>query len=236
MIEGLLRAELESYVALAPRLGAEADSERSSVVVLVGPRGAGKTTSLAKLAVSATRFASARGARMLSLDVARATAHLQLQSVASTYQIPFQQVPAEYLLPQMIAEGRGDGAVFVDTPGYTVAESRAADAAAAAFEQCAGLDVHLVVPAYMKARDLRDCIERYSAFRPAKLLVTKMDETQALGSIFSEAARAGLKLSFLCSGPGITHDIRAASSEDLLGLALDRVNVDRVQARAQHVA
>ena len=237
-VETLLRAELESCVGLAPRLGVETGSDlaSSSVVALVGPRGAGKTTSLAKLAVSATRFASTRRARMLSLDVARATAHLQLQSVASTYQIAFQQVPADYLLPQLIADVRDDETVFIDTPGYTGAEASAAATAAAAFEQCPGLDVHLVVPGYMKARDLRDCIERYSAFRPSKLLVTKLDETQALGSIFSEAARAGLKLSFLCYGPGIPHDLRPASSEDLLGLAVDRLNIGRMKARAQHVA
>jgi flagellar biosynthesis protein FlhF len=244
----LLRAELESRVGLAPRLGSTpgADFKKGSVVALVGPRGSGKTTSLAKLAVSGARFANVGQARMLSLDVARATAHMQLQSVASTYQMAFQQVPADYLLPQLIADIGGDETIFIDTPGYTCADANALGAAAAALEQCPGLDVHLVVPGYMKARDLRQCIERYSAFRPNKLLVTKLDETQALGSIFSEAARAGMKLSFLSYGPGIPHDIRAATSEDLLGLAVDRlstdrlnverVNLDRPKVRAQHVA
>jgi flagellar biosynthesis protein FlhF len=203
---------------LAPRLGID----ENPAVVLVGPRGAGKTTSLAKLAVLRGRFANERPARLLSLDMSRAAAHLQLQSVAETHNIAFEEVPAAYLLPGLIAEARQKETVFVDTPGYSGADSKAAEAAAAAFAECPQLDVHLVVPGYMKARDLRLCIQRYASFRPTKLLVTKLDETQSFGSIFSEAARAGLKLSFVAHGPGIPNDIRPASYKDLLSMPAER--------------
>ena len=133
--------------------------------------------------------------------MSRAAAHVQLQSMANANDIGFEEVPAAYLLPGLIAEIRQKETVFVDTPGYSGADAKAAEAAAAAFAECPQLDVHLVVPGYMKARDLRLCIERYAPFRPTKLLVTKMDETQSFGSIFSEAARAGLKLSFVAHGP-----------------------------------
>jgi flagellar biosynthesis protein FlhF len=232
-LEAFVRVELENRVALAPHLGGGpgVEDQGGPVVLLVGPRGAGKTTSLAKLAVSRVRTSNARPVRLLSLDMSRATAHLQLQSVATNYKMAFQEVPAAYLLPGLIAEARQQETIFVDTPGYTGADANAAEAAAAALAECPRLDVHLVVPGYMKARDLRLCIEGYARFRPTKLLVTKMDETNSFGSIFSEAARAGLKLSFVAHGPGIPQDIRPVSYEDLLNMAMERE-----KARAQCVA
>jgi flagellar biosynthesis protein FlhF len=232
-LEAFVRAEMESRVPLAPQLGAGSgvDDQIGPVVVLVGPRGAGKTTTLAKLAVARARSSNPCPVRLLSLDMSPARTHLQLQSLATAYPMAFQEVPAAYLLPGLIAEARQKEAIFVDTPGYTGADANAADAAAAALAECPRLDVHLVVPGYMKARDLRLCIEKYARFRPTKLLVTKMDETHSLGSIFSEAARAGLKLSFVASGPAIPQDIRPASSEDLLSLA-----IEREKARSQRVA
>jgi flagellar biosynthesis GTPase FlhF len=232
-LEAFVRAELENRVGLTPRLGTGPGVEEQGgpVVLLVGPRGAGKTTSLAKLAVSRAQSSNVRPVRLLSLDMSRATAHVQLQSVATTYKMAFQEVPAAYLLPGLMAEARQQETIFVDTPGYTGADANAADAAAAALAECPQLDVHLVVPGYMKARDLRLCIEKYARFRPTKLLVTKMDETHSFGSIFSEAARAGLKLSFVAYGPGIPQDIRPVCSEDLLSMALEREG-----ARAQRVA
>ncbi len=231
ILETALRRELESRVGLAPRLGAGSQDENGPVVVLVGPRGAGKTTTLAKLAVSRAQFTKARPAKLLSLDMSRPAAHVQLQSVARTFGIGFQETPAAYLLPGLIAETRRKETIFVDTPGYSSIDRNAAEAAAAAFAECPQLDVHLVVPGYMQARDLRLCIQKYAIFRPTKLLVTKLDETGSLGSIFSEAARAGLKLSFVTYGPSVPRDVRAATSDDLLSVAMEHN-----RARAQSVA
>lgn len=232
-LEAFVRVELENRVALAPHLGSGSGmgDQGGPVVLLVGPRGAGKTTSLAKLAVASLQSSNKRPIKLLSLDMSRATAHVQLQSVANTYKMEFQEVPAAYLLPGLIAEARQKETIFVDTPGYTGADENAADAAAAALGECPDMDVHLVVPGYMKSRDLQFCIEKYRRFHPTKLLVTKMDETHSFGSIFSEAARAGLKLSFAAYGPGIPQDIRPVTSEDLLNMAMERE-----KARVQCVA
>jgi flagellar biosynthesis protein FlhF len=135
--------------------------------------------------------------------------------------IALTTVPAIHLLPSLIAVRQRTDFLLIDTPGYGSGDRKAAEAAATALSECQGIDVHLVVPGYMKCVDLRHCIERFKIFRPSKLLVTKLDETQSFGSVFSEANRAGLALSFLSHGP-MTGDIRPASSEDLLVLALER--------------
>jgi len=194
-LDAFVLAELERRVGIEPRLG-----QNNASMALVGPPGAGKSTTLAKLAALGWDFAGTRPVRLLALSASNAS-----------------------LLPSLAAEAaRRMELLLIDTPGYSSADWKAAEAAAAALTGCPGVETHLVVPGYMKAIDLRNCIQRYEIFRPSKLLVTKLDETHSFGSVFSEAARAGLALSFLTNGPTIPRDIRPASSEDLLALAAQR--------------
>ena len=213
MLEAFVLAELERRVTIAPRLG-------QNGVVLVGPPGAGKTTTVAKLASFVSDLAETRPVRLVSLDTSPRA--VRLREMAEKLGIALTKVPAIHLLAPLIAEVRTAEFLLIDTPGYVSADRKAAEAAAAALAECPGIDIHLVVPGYMKSIDLRRCIQRYQIFRPSKLLVTKLDETHSFGSVFSEAARAGLALSFLAHGPSIPGDIRPASSEDLLALAVDR--------------
>jgi len=121
-------------------------------------------------------------------------------------------------LPKLVTEARRKECVLIDTPGFSAHEQIAAAELAAALDACSDVDVHLVAPAYMRARDLRNAIERYRVFRPSKLLITRLDETETLGPVFSEAAQGGLALSFLSHGTRIPEDIRPATVEDLLAM------------------
>jgi len=224
-VENFLRAELESRVVVQPRLGV--DGSQGAVAAVVGPTGSGKTTSLAKLAMIAS---GQRPVRLVSLDKLRSGAQQLLSSVA-TPGITFTSVESLADLPKLVAEARKKECVLIDTPGFSPHEHLAAAELAAVLDSCGDVDVHLVAPAYMRARDLRTSIERYRVFRPSKLLITRLDETETLGTVFSEAAHAGLAFSFLSHGTRIPEDIRPATVEELLAMvpALPR-------ARAHHAA
>jgi flagellar biosynthesis protein FlhF len=223
-LEELVRAEMARRVKVDARLGSE-----GAVIVLVGPAGAGKTTSLLKLAASP--LAAGRSVRILTVDPAAASPLSSLSRLSNALGIEVAPVRAMQQLPELIADARKRDVVLIDTPGFAGNDTLGLKAAAGLFAKCPGLDVHLVVPAYMRLADLRRCVERYEIFRPAKLLVTKLDEAEALGPVFSEAARTGLSLSFLAHGPMIPDDIRPALLEDFAAMVFDRP-----QARTQSVA
>lgn len=225
-VEQFLRTELESRVSLLPRLGG--NGAKDAVAAVVGPTGSGKTTSLAKLAVAAS---AQRPVRILSLDRSRTGAQELLRSLA-TSAIAFSSVDSIESLPKLIGDARKTECVLIDTQGYSPLEQPAAEKLAAALASCGEVDVHLVAPAYMKARDLRNLIDRYRLFQPSKLLITRMDETESLGTVFSEAALAGLALSFLSHGPRIPDDIRAATADDLLAMVRERPRARTASNRA----
>jgi flagellar biosynthesis protein FlhF len=217
-LTAFVRAELERRVVVAPQLGNEGNG---GVAALVGPTGAGKTTTMMKLVTSDA--VAGRSLRLLSLDTGRVAGHQHLQSFASNLGIAFATVPSIHALPALVAEARKKKELLlIDTPGYAGNDSRSAELAASLFQRCTNIDVHVVVPGYMKGTDLRRCLQRYQIFQPSKLLVTKLDETQSLGAAFSEGARAGLGMSFLTHGPAVPEDIRPVTIEDFLAMALDR--------------
>ena len=226
-LETQFRAELERRVPILAGLGTGKGSI-GPVAVLVGPTGGGKSTSIAKLAIATSAHMPVR---LISLDRSRPGASQHLQALASGTGIAFSAEEALDQLPAVLAAARTKECVLIDTPGFSARDERGAQALADTLIHCPEIDVHLAVPAYMSQVDFRSAIERYLRFKPAKLLVTKLDESQNLGTAFSEAARAGLALSFLTDGPRVPEDIRSASGDDLVAMV-----VERPRARAQHAA
>jgi flagellar biosynthesis protein FlhF len=64
-------------------------------------------------------------------------------------------------------------------------------------------------------------VDRYTSFAPAKLLFTRLDETDSCGVILNESVRTGLPISFLGTGPRIPEDLEPASKDRIAGLLLE---------------
>lgn len=218
MVEKFLRAELQKRIKILPAIGV-AEATLSPVTVLVGPTGGGKTTTVAKLAVAANAQAPIH---VLSLDWSRPGASQQLQALAVGPKITFSAIHSLEGLPEVFSEARRDHCVLADTAGFAASEWGGAEELAEALARCEEIDVHLTVPGYMNAADLRRTLERYRIFKPSKLIVTKMDESESFGPAFSEAVRAGLSLSFVTDGPRIPDDIQSASLDELVALGRGR--------------
>jgi flagellar biosynthesis protein FlhF len=63
-------------------------------------------------------------------------------------------------------------------------------------------------------------VEAFEIFRPAKLLFTRLDETDSLGPIYCEAARTQKALSFFGTGQRIPEDLAPASRAGLIDMIL----------------
>jgi flagellar biosynthesis protein FlhF len=65
----------------------------------------------------------------------------------------------------------------------------------------------------MRHADLQRTVEVFKAFRPGKLLFTHLDETDSTASVFCEAARTGLPLSFFSTGQLIPEELAPAAKD-----------------------
>lgn len=165
------------------------------VILLVGPPGAGKTATAAKLAA---RMVLAGGrVRLVSADTARAGALEQLVAFAKILSVPLHHAATPQELGA-IAQAAGPAElVLIDTAGtnpYSAGELRELDLLIAA----SAAEPLLVLPA---GGDAVDTMEMARIFRDAgctRLAVTRLDIARRLGSVI--AAADALRLGFAEAG------------------------------------
>lgn len=215
-MEHLLLAEIEKRIPVDPTLSASAGSE-PSITALVGPSGAGKTVTLAKLAV-VRGLAVRRPVVFLSIDDYRVGGAEQLRSYAMILGAKFQALDTIPALAQALEEPQGKALILIDTPGYGPRDIDRAAGLARFLSTRSDISTHLVLTASMKSADLSQVIERYAIFRPGRLLFTRLDETDTFGTAVSAAIRHGKPLSFLGTGQEIPDDLEPATRERVMSL------------------
>ena len=220
--------EIASRFTVEPVLGRGPAQPR--IVALAGPPGAGKTTTLVKLAVN-YGLAARRPVLLLSMDTYRVAAAEQLRSYAAILGVGFQILETVTALAQAIEENRGKELIFIDTPGMALGELEESSSLAHFLSTRGDIDTHLVLSASMKPADLSRMVDAFEILKPQRLLFTKLDETSSFGPILNEAARTGKPLSFFTAGQRIPEDLEAATQNRLLDLVLTGQAV-----RAQSVA
>ncbi|HLH38317.1 MAG TPA: GTPase [Bryobacteraceae bacterium] len=225
----LIANELDPMIAQAVARGASLDEffqvdatlgrrgANRAVVALVGPPGAGKTTTLVKLAAR-YGLASRKPAQILSADVFRIAAADQLRSLAAILGIGCDVVETPVALAQAIEEHRHKDFVFIDTPGLGRDDMEDGTDLARLIASHPEIDTHLVLSASMKPADMARVIERYEIFQPKKFLFTRIDETASFGALLNEAWRRERPISFLATGQQIPDDLEAATREKIGGL------------------
>ncbi len=209
--------ELESRITVDAQLGV--GQTRPRIVALVGPPGAGKTTTLVKLAVN-YGLAARRPVLLLSADTHRIAAADQLRSYASILGVGFQVLETASAVAQAIAENQGKDLILLDTAGLGFSGLDPSTDLVRFLSTRSDIDTHLVLSSSMKPADLTRVIDGYDMFRPRHLLFTKLDETNSFGPIYNEAVRTGKPLSFFATGQSIPEDLETASTSRLIEMIL----------------
>ncbi|MFL6451199.1 MAG: hypothetical protein ACJ746_26500 [Bryobacteraceae bacterium] len=205
--------QVKSRFAVEPEVG-KAGAQRK-VVMFVGPPGAGKTTSIVKLAVQ-LGLEQDLPIHLLSLDTFRVAGSEQLNAFGRILGVGFTAVHTPEALADALEEHRDKKLILIDTPGYAAADKEEMERTAAFFRNHEEIEVQLVLPATLRTSALRKFVGRFSAFQPSKLIYTYLDEVETLGPVVENTIAAGLPISFLTDGQSIPQDLHEATKDRLL--------------------
>jgi flagellar biosynthesis protein FlhF len=207
-----LDRSVEDRIAGLVRVAGSPTAPRDAVIAFVGPAGAGKTTTSAKLAVRA--HVAEGAARIVSLDGVNLGACGYLDALASASGVPY----ALALTPDEIRAALGErpaGLTVIDTPGVTPRDEAAVTALAGLLRVAAPVEVHLVLPATAKPDDALAAVRGLAPLGLTHVAFTRLDETATCGSLLTVCATSGLPLSYVASGRDIPDDLDPATARGL---------------------
>jgi flagellar biosynthesis protein FlhF len=204
--------------ALAARLapvaaGAEA---LTGVDVFIGPPGAGKTTTIAKLAAQ-VRARHGLRPTLVAADGYRVGAVEQLRIYADILGLPFLVARTAADLERAVS--LGDRPMLVDTAGRSPADRGIRDL----FDVLSGrpgVRTHLVLAAGTGARDLERVFALYEPAGAARVVLSKVDETGSIAAALAAARARRLRVSYIGCGQRVPEDLAAAAADTLAAVML----------------
>ena len=187
----------------------------AGVIALVGPTGAGKTTTIAKLAALSASQYQPRDVALVTTDTARVGGREQLHSYGRQLGIAVHEADSEAGLLQLLQKLQDYRLVLVDTAGLSQRD-RALAGQLNWLRAARQVRTLLVLPANTHFADLDEVVRRFEHARPQGVVLTKLDETSRLGSALSVVVDHQLPLTWTTDGQRIPEDLSRANAAHLV--------------------
>ena len=190
-------------------------ASRPFVIAFLGPTGAGKTTSLEKLALR-MKAEEHRKVAIVCCDTCRLGAPKELEIFGERMDVPVETAYAPEEMTDILQGYAERDVVLIDTAGRGATTPDVLQEIEEFIRRARPDEIHLVLSATTKYEDLLGALRTFGRVSPNYLLFTKLDETASCGTILNVAAETENPISYVTSAPGIAEAIEPL---DPLGMA-----------------
>ncbi|MEW5831411.1 MAG: flagellar biosynthesis protein FlhF [Campylobacterota bacterium] len=214
----LLRKMVPVRLESAPKSGAK------KVIMLVGPTGVGKTTSIAKLAARFSYLLEKKyKVGLVVLDTYRIGAVEQLMQYARMMKLGIETVVDPPEFSNALNALRYSDYILIDTMGsspYDKGKIEKIYECLRANDTEYSVDVVLVMPSSIKYEDLKATYDNFAPLGIDTMMFTKLDETRGFGNIFSLVYETKVPVSYFSVGQEVPEDLVVATSDFLVDCLL----------------
>lgn len=194
--------------------------DAGGVLALVGPAGAGKTTTLAKMAARYVLKYGAQSLALVSMDSYRIGAQEQIKTLGRILNVPVTLVDPGQSLIQALAPLARKRMVLIDTAGLPASDPALRMQLEALASPSLNVKNYLVMATTSQSQVLKSAYQTYRHCGLAGCILTKLDEAGSLGESMALAIAQRLPVAYLADGPRIPDDLQVARSHQLVSRAV----------------
>ena len=187
---------------------------KRNVLMFAGPTGAGKTTTLAKLA-GMFSLSQNLNVGLINMDTYRVGAMEHIKIYADIMDVPLLTAYNAKELKEAVKAFEDRDVVLIDTAGKTPGDIAYQEELQGYIEAAEIDDVYLVISVVTGLKACRDVIDRFSFLQDYKLIITKLDETDVWGNALNIADYAKKAPAYITQGQNVPDDIRETDIQKL---------------------
>jgi flagellar biosynthesis protein FlhF len=180
------------------------------ITAVVGPTGAGKTTTIAKLAARWCMQHGCQDLALVSMDSYRIGAREQLMTYARILGVPMHAANGAKDLARVLERLKDKKLILIDTAGMGPRDVRLTEQLAALKYGASRARVLLALPAQAEGQALDEIVCAFVRVKPAGCVLTKVDEAASLGPAISTVLRHKMKIAYICDGQRVPEDLHAS--------------------------
>jgi len=197
---------------------------QGGVYALIGPTGAGKTTTTAKLAARAVMHYGAGKVALVTTDSYRIGAHEQLRIYGKILGVPVHAVKDTDDLRVTLLGLAGKSVVLIDTIGMSQRDRQVQEQALMLHGASTHVKKILLLNATSSGDTLDEVVRAYRGDPHGNgaqqvlhgCIMTKIDEAASLGAVLDVLIRHRLTLHYVANGQRVPEDLHAANATYLV--------------------